>query len=153
MCLRDGVEVCKRQLSVFGRSKNFVLCLIERWTRTDVTLVQTEPAKSSHFHNIYKAIRQRVFYNTDDKVVWNDNNNDLPLSFFGFLQVFPDKNAFAVSISALVSYTEHVLFLNKSTLKLGYLINNGYTIIEFLPLSIVEFYGDRDEISHELTSS
>lgn len=63
----------------------------------NVKLVQTEPLKSSHFHNIYTAISQRLFSKKDYKATLNDTENDLPRSFVSFLEVFYDKNASTLS--------------------------------------------------------
>lgn len=121
MYLGDYVEILNEQLTTLDRSDSFVLRPVVNWTSTDGKLVQTKPMQSSYFHNIYKSIRQRVFSNKDNKVLWNNNNNYLPRSLVGFLQVFSDKTASTFRRSGFFAYQPsdsdypiHVKFLNSS---------------------------------------
>lgn len=102
----DGVVVLRDQLTVLGRSEDFLFHPIERSNRKDGTLVQMEPMQSQHFHNIYRAVCKLVFSNKDDKFVWKRKDSDLPRSFVVLLQFFYDKTYSTWSSSFFcVSYT------------------------------------------------
>lgn len=85
ICLRDFAQVLKVQIIVLFNSDDFLFRPIGKSLRTDVTPYQTEPIHSAYFHDIYKAVKQQVFFVRDSKVVWNDNSKHLPRSFLWFL--------------------------------------------------------------------
>lgn len=69
------------------------------------------------FHSIYKATSQRLFSNTGYNIVWNDDENDLPPSVLGFLNVFSKKPTSTLSSSAFISYPIYFVFLNPNISK------------------------------------
>lgn len=66
MYLKYGLEVLKEQLTILDTSEDFLFCPMQRFTRTDGTLIQMESMDSSDFHKSQKAIRQCVFSNTNE---------------------------------------------------------------------------------------
>ena len=140
--LRDSVDVLREQFIALDRSDSFAFRPTQKGKRSDGSLIQTELMQSEFFHTVYNSIRQRVFSSRNEKVVWKDTDRALPRSFVGFLQVFSDKTASTLSSSAFVAYPIHVVFLNTSPSKREWLINNGYSIIGFLPVSISEYNAD-----------
>lgn len=91
MFLKNIVQVLKDKLTVTDLSDYFLFRTIGKSTRRDGTLVQKYSMHSSDFYNIYKVMPHRVSSKKYDKVLCNDNDNYLPLSFLCYLHVFSDK--------------------------------------------------------------
>lgn len=135
MYMRDPIDVLKQQISALEDRDAFTFRPVPKSRRSDGSTYQSTPMETSHFHDVYSSVRRRVFSTTDISVVWNDNIPSTPRSFVGFLQFFSDKTATTLTSSAFVAYPLHAVFLNTSPEHREWLINNGYTIIGFLPVS------------------
>lgn len=86
-----------------------------------------------------------MFAKNDSSIVCNDSKKDLPFSFVVIVRVFTNKTASTLSSFPFIEYPIHVKFLNTSPSDLEWLINNGYTIIWFLPVSTSEVSAEQDE--------
>lgn len=139
MYMRDPVQVIKQHISALEHFNSMEFRPVTKPVRSDGTTYQSSPLETSHFHDVYKSVRHRVFSSSDSTVIWNENNPSRARSFVGFLQLFSDKTATTLTTSAFVAYPLHEVLLNTTAEKREWLINNGYTIIGFLPVSISDF--------------
>ena len=99
--------------------------------------VSTSPLHTPFFRSLYSKKRAHVISNCPPTTFWNDYAHDLPRSFVSFLQVFTDKTASSLSSTAFTAYPIHVVVLNTTPERREWLINNGLTIVGFLPASTV----------------
>lgn len=107
----------------------------------------------TYFHGIYKDAEQPVFSSRDSNFVWNDYIKPLHLSFVGFLQVFSDKTELLFSSLSFTTYPIHDFFAKMSPSKRYWLMNNGYKIIGFLPISVSYYDVDEKDLFYELNSA
>lgn len=87
----------------------------------------------------------------DGSVFWNYTDNGFPRSFVGLVQIFSDKTATMLKSSAYFAYKIYIFLLNTSPQKREWLINDGFTIFVFLPVSFYDF--DVSEDVHDFFSS
>ena len=139
MYMRDPLDLLKEQISVLEDRDGFTFRPVPKPRRADGTTYQSTPMETDHFHDVYNSVRRRVFSTADAKVIWNEDSPSTPRSFVGYLQLFSDKTATTLTSSAFVAYPLHAVLLNTTPEEREWLINNGYTIIGFLPVSISDF--------------
>ena len=80
-------------------------------------------------------------------VIWNDEDRNFSKYFVPFIQVFTDKTATSLSSSAFVAYPLHIVVLNTSAERREWLINNGLTILGFLPASVASVDDSKTDFS------
>ena len=146
MYLANPVDVLQRQIQELDKKGDFIFRPTEKIKSTSGELRQNQPMHTDYFHDMYKAVRQRVMSSSDRTLVWNDNDASFPESFVGFLQLFSDKTASSLTSSAFVAYPLHAVLLNCAPQQKEWLINNGYTIIGFLPVTISPPNDDDDSL-------
>lgn len=78
-----------------------------------------------------------------DRVVWNKDSADLPISFVGFVQIISNRTVTKLKSSALVAYQVHVVLLNINEEYKKRLIQCEHRSVEFLPVEIEKCEGMR----------
>lgn len=143
MYLRDPTEVLWEQIFVFDEVEDFLFRPVANPIREYGITFQYLTMRAAHLHNFYKFVHQALFSCKDEKLFRNNFNPSFPGQFVGYLQLFSEKTATA--ISSLVAYPIHVVLLNTCPVRREYLINNCYIIIGFLPVSTSDFNIDQED--------
>ena len=94
------------------------------------------PMNTPHFKKLSKDLRRRVIASRHDKLYWS--NNEVTQSFPGFIQIFTDKTVTTLKSNGMAAHAVHAVFINASKSYRRYLIQNGHTIIGFLPTYIFD---------------
>lgn len=71
-------------------------------------------------------------------VVWGQRPDVNSESFVLCVQMFGDKTVTALKSTVLVAQPFHVILLNVSLRKMRYVIHNGRTLVEYLPVGCSE---------------
>lgn len=69
---------------------------------------------ATFFNRFYKDVRKKMMGPFDSRVVCGERAVENRESFVGFLQIFSDKTATTLKITALVTYPPHAILLNVS---------------------------------------
>ena len=133
--LTDPVSLLRKQMDALLNFKDFVFRPSPKQVRSNGVPYQTQPMETDYFHEAYACIRRRVIASPDETVVWNDNSPSHPRSFVAFCQLFSDKTVSSLGVSAFTAYPIHLVLLNTTPERREWLINNGLTLIGFLPAS------------------
>lgn len=67
---------------------------------------------------------------------WTDNGDGSTRSFIGFIYLSFDETATKLSSTALVAYSVHVVFPNKSVRKSQCMMDNGHELVRFLQVML-----------------
>ena len=116
-------------------------------------LSTSRPVSTNQYHvNIFlfhsfSQKHSHVMRCSPPDVIWNDEDRTFPKSFVPFIQVFTDKTATSLSSSASVAYPIHLVVLNTSAERLEWLLNNGLTILGFLPASVASVDDSKTDFS------
>lgn len=145
MYLRERPELPRDQIYVLDKGGDFIFQPLSKTLCAEGTAFKSSSMQTAHFHNIYRSVSQIVLSCKDVNVFCNDCNHSLSASFVEYLQLISDKTAATVISSAFVSYPRHVVLLNTSPVRGELIINNGYTIISFLIVSISDFNKEKDD--------
>ena len=143
---KDPFHVLQEQISVLQQSNDFLPRPIPQSNRSNNEQCQNQPMQTSYFHDIDASIARKVSSSHHQSSIWNDNDPSLPRSTVGFLQVFSDKTASTLSSSSFVAYLIHIVLLNKSPRKRDWIIDNGYSILGFLPVSTSDMQTDEVDV-------
>ena len=130
---KNIVDVLQKQVSL-AQATDF---MFRPDTSSNVTYSQ--PMNSPFFGSLYNKRRSMVLRSSDPNTFWVDTCTEGGASFVGFLQIYSDKTAMTLKSNAMVAYPVHVVFLNTTTSYRRWLIDNGHTIVAFLP---VQYYSD-----------
>lgn len=68
----------------------------------------------------------------------NTDDNEIPKSFLGLMQIYPNKTAAFVKPNALVAYLVIVACFNLNAQQGRYLIDYGHILLGFLPVKSEE---------------
>ena len=111
------------------------------------------PMSTSFFSTLFHKKRSHVMRCSPPDVIWNDDDPTFPKSFVPFIQVFTDKTATSLSSSAFVAYPIHLVVLNTSAERREWLINNGLTILGFLPASVASGDDSKPDFSSNILNT
>lgn len=89
---------------------------------------------TSYFSKFNEKIRERVLQHSSEYVFWDENSPDYPRSFVELVEWFSDKPSSALKRSAVVLYPVHAVLLNFNDSYKRWLVQNGYSLVAFLPL-------------------
>ena len=130
--LSNPVSVIERQLRALHHFDDiqyrppFPLC-------TEPDQATNGPLHTPHFQSLYNNMRSHIISQSPDDCFWNDYAVSAPKSMVCFLQLFTDKTATSLSSVAYTAYPIHIVVLNTNPERREWLINNGLTILGFLP--------------------
>lgn len=83
------------------------------------------PVLTEQSQVIKRAVQRRVTAPGRSVILWNANNNDLPRSFVGLIELDLDKAATTLRCTALVAHPVTLGWLNLTAKRRGYLIHHG----------------------------
>jgi len=98
--------------------------------------IYSHPMHTSHFMNLQDDLERRVKTSPDKSVYWSNRKESL--SFPGFIQIFTDKTVTTMKANGMAAHAVHAVFLNASKTFRRSLIQNGHTIVGFLPTYILD---------------
>lgn len=146
-------------------SKNIVQVLQKQvaLTRKDDAIFQIpdvpsatpgHPMETGHFKDVIEGIRSDVMKSKGQNGAWwNDSDKNFPRSFVGLVQLYSDKTATTLKANALVAYPIHAVLLNFSLTHRRFLIDNGYTIVGFLPVGAGGYLDDEKDSTENISDS
>lgn len=79
------------------------------------------------------------------EVLWSANDSILPKSFLRLMEIYSDVTATFLEYNALVASSAHVVCLNFTVKRRRYLIDNGCTVLGFIPAGSAEVQTDNIE--------
>lgn len=89
------------------------------------------PMQLSYFRNAVHKRKMEIMRSTDPESMWY--NSQVKKSFVGFMQMFTDKTVTTMKIGGIAAHVVHATFLNFTKKYRKTLIQEGKTIIGFLP--------------------
>lgn len=129
--------------TVFGRCAKNLFCQKIRYiTQHNIFLkdssnkVDTYPLKAIIELQARKAVEESVTRSSDAEVMWSTFDDARKTSFVGFAQVWSDNSQTSLSSSAVVPYPLYLTLLNFSELQNRKLIEQGFTILPHLWISV-----------------
>lgn len=128
MYYKDIVQVLRNQVALSAK-QDFIF-------RPDDTYLEhpQHPMETPFFRRVVADIQRDVKSRSDCGVYWTDLDDPKPTSFVGLVQIYSDKTATTLKANALIAYPIHAVLLNCSLRHRRYLIDNGYTLVVFLPV-------------------
>lgn len=91
----------------------------------EVPMGMAYPVSIQNNQWIEKKVCKRMMGSKSGDVLWSANDNGLPKSFLGLIQIYSDKVATSLKCNALVSYPVHAVCLNFTAKRRRYLIDHG----------------------------
>ena len=131
--ITDPVKVIEKQLKVLFDVNALQLRPTSTSQSDHPPQLAKCPVNRHYFTNLYHLMRSHIISSGDSTTIWNDHDGTLPRSFVPFIQLFTDKTASSLSTSAYTAYPIHAVVMNTSPERREWLINNGLTILGFLP--------------------
>ncbi len=131
---KNVIQVLQKQVEMANKEDFHFNCSEFRTDRENYDTPCFHPMETSEFQALETDIRRRVMGSTDANLVWHDN--DKIKSFGGFVQIFTDKTVTTLKCNGMAAHAVHAVLLNTTKKYRRYLIQNGYSIIGFLPTCI-----------------
>lgn len=125
--LRNQISLCSEEKDVF-RPHNDFTGTVDKYEKLD------HPVNTPYISDIYASLRREVMSSGDSSVRWIDDGAVMGKSFIGLVQIYTDKTVTTFKSNSLVAYPINVVFLNFKPRFRRFLIDNGYTLIGFLPV-------------------
>lgn len=125
--VKDVLKLLRRQVEVL-ESSEFQFELMD--TEDDEN--KTHIMQSEYVAKIISEKRKSVMKSGDPSIMWRDGRCGAK-SFAGLLQLFSDKTFATLKAGSFSAYALHICFLNVSRKARQFLIDNGYTLLGFLP--------------------
>ena len=133
---RNVVNVLKNQLKTVSNHHQ-IIYRTGRYPDTGSTTARTShPLHTRYFSDIEGHLRRTVQGCTNASIWWNDNSRNSPVSFGGYLQIFTDKTSSSLKHNSFCAYPVHAVLLNFSREHRLWLVENGYSIVVFLAVSV-----------------
>ena len=137
---KDVLEVLRKQVTMAKEGDMEYRCTDGSHSNENNTssddYTYSHPMHTSHFLNLQTNLEKRVKSSTDTNVYWSDSKESQ--SFPGFIQIFTDKTVTTMKANGMAAHAVHAVFLNASKSYRRFLIDNGHTIIGFLPTYILD---------------
>jgi len=130
---KNAIHVLQKQVSM-SHDQNFSFRPASE-ERAEIS----EPMHTQYFNSLYSQCRMNVMSSRSKDSFWVDSVADKNSSFVGFFQLYSDKTAMTLKSNAMVAYPVHLVLLNASPSFRRWLIDNGHTLLGFLP---AEFHND-----------
>ena len=137
--LKDVIGVLQKQVSLAG-PEDFIL---RPSNGAETTTFPSEfvghavnrPILTELYNSVKKAVMESQYHD----IFWNEESPYTAKSCVGFLQIYTDKTVTTLKANALVAYPIHIVFANATVKFRRFLIDNGHTIVGFLPVEFRTF--------------
>lgn len=88
------------------------------------------------------------YYSIVQKLFWNNPSTVFSMSFAVFVQIFSNKTASLLKVSASIAYPFHVVLINFSNVYKRWLVQSGHALVTFFS---VEFATEQQKVNKELS--
>ena len=140
---RDPVAVLQEQVVAASNTSNFnfspsnVSSTVDRSGPSNTNSVRlTHPLQTSYFKDLHDIRMFDIMKSPHPDVRWCSNSQNK--SFIGFLQMFTDKTVMTMKVTGIAAHAVHLTFINLEKKTRRTFIQNGLTIIGFLPCSKIQ---------------
>ena len=147
---KDVVRVLQKQVEMASQGDFIYNSCGSNTGTTNARNTWCHPLDTDYFTSFEDILRKRVMSSSNPDIFWSSTSTRH--CFPGFIQVFTDKTVTTLKASGMAAHAVHAVFVNCSKEYRRYLIQNGYTIIGFLPTHIFET-SPSDSIDEQKDSS
>ena len=123
-CLQEQLSLCSDKDIIFGDEKS---------AATETT-GNKHPLHTDFFKKKQKDLKLKIMGSQEKGAVWYDDG--IRKSFIGFIQVFTDKTVAALKANSFAAHAVHVTFMNFTKEFRRKMIQEGHTVVGFLPVAL-----------------
>lgn len=125
--MKDVVAVLQRQLAVASGHDIFLRPV------TGTNGEFRHPMETRYFRDLHDRTKYETMTSSNRSIFWKEDSRSGSVSFVGLVQLYTDKTAMTRKTNAMVAYPIHAVLLNFQKDFRRILIDNGHTLVGFLP--------------------
>jgi len=129
---RDPVSLLQKQITTASATNNI------HYNPSDMSEQdhKTHPLQTNYFKELHNKRKMEIMQSSDLSARWSSGPPQQ--SFIAFLQVFTDKTVTTLKANGMVAHAVHVTLLNLDKHTRRSFIQNGLTIVGFLPCTTTD---------------